>query len=266
MSAWQRALLRWHLKIAPGLDIQYHPGMSRSERLLNLLQILRRYRHAVSGQTLADELSVGVRTLYRDIASLKAQGAAIEGGVGVGYIMKPGFMLPPLMFGSAELEALVLGMRLVMERGDSELTQGALAMLTKISAVVPPPLRRELEVSALFAGVGPKSTDAMVDSVLLRESIRLERKLELSYQTPAGAVSQRTVWPFALAYFERAQVLMCWCELRGTFRNFRTDRINQVVLSMDRYPQGKQALLEQWRRSMPARGITILSETDTGWH
>jgi predicted DNA-binding transcriptional regulator YafY len=247
------------------LNIQYSSGMSRSERLLNLLQILRRYRHAVSGQTLADELGIGVRTLYRDIASLKAQGAAIEGGVGVGYIMKPGFMLPPLMFGSVELEALVLGMRLVMERRDSELTQGAQAMLTKISAVLPPPLRRELEVSTLFAGMGQTSTDATAHSGLLRESVRLERKLELSYQTAAGAVSQRTVWPFALAYFERVQVLMCWCELRGAFRNFRTDRINQVVLSTDRYPQSKQALLEEWRRSMPARGITILSETDTGW-
>lgn len=250
--------------MAHGLNIQYSFAMSRSERLLNLLQILRRYRHAVSGQTLADELGVGIRTLYRDIASLKAQGAAIEGGVGVGYIMKPGFMLPPLMFGSVELEALVLGMRLVMERRDSELTQGAQAMLTKISAVLPPPLRRELEISTLFAGMGQTSTDATVHSGLLRESIRLERKLELSYQAAAGAVSQRTVWPFALAYFERAQVLMCWCELRGAFRNFRTDRINQVVLSPDRYPHSKQALLEEWRRSMPARGITILSETDTG--
>lgn len=238
--------------------------MSRSERLLNLLQILRRYRHAVSGQTLADELGVGVRTLYRDIASLKAQGAVIEGGAGVGYIMKPGFMLPPLMFGSVELEALVLGMRLVMERRDSELKQGALAMLTKISAVVPPPLRRELEVSALFAGVARKSIDATVDSSLLRESIRNERKLELSYQAPGAAVSQRTVWPFALAYFEQVQVLMCWCELQGAFRNFRTDRIHHVTLLKNRYPQGKQALLEEWRRSMPGRGLTILSETDTG--
>ena len=173
--------------------------MSRSERLLHLLQILRRYRHAVSGQTLADELGIGLRTLYRDIASLKAQGAAIEGGVGVGYLMKPGFMLPPLMFGSAELEALVLGMRLVTERGDRELAQGALAMLAKISAVVPPALRRQMDVSALLVGVGPKAPNDRADTALLREGIRLERKLELTYRSPAGTLSQRLVWPFALA-------------------------------------------------------------------
>src|SRR4051812_34027813 len=116
--------------------------MSRAERLLQLLQVLRRYRRPASGQTLADELGVSIRTLYRDIASLQAQGANIEGAPGVGYVMKPGFMLPPIMFGSEELDALVLGMRWVADRGDETLSASALSALAKIAAVLPAELRR----------------------------------------------------------------------------------------------------------------------------
>ena len=99
--------------------------MSRSERLLDLLQVLRRHRRPVSGLVLAAEIGVSIRTLYRDIASLQAQGAAIEGEPGVGYVMKPGFLLPPMMFQSEELDALVLGMRWVADRGDRSLADGA---------------------------------------------------------------------------------------------------------------------------------------------
>ncbi len=108
--------------------------MARSERLLSLLQVLRRYRRPVRGQALAEELGVSIRTLYRDIASLQAQGAMIEGEPGVGYVMKPGFMLPPMMFRSEELDALVLGMRWVADRCDKTLSDGALSALAKIAA------------------------------------------------------------------------------------------------------------------------------------
>lgn len=110
----------------------------------------------MSSQVLAHEIDVSIRTLYRDIASLHAQGAAIEGEPGVGYVMKPGFMLPPLMFGSNELDALVLGMRWVADRGDKNLANGALSTLAKISAVLPPDLRRELQESALLVGAGQR--------------------------------------------------------------------------------------------------------------
>lgn len=126
--------------------------MARSERLLSLLQVLRRYRRPVRGQALAEELGVSIRTLYRDIASLQAQGAMIEGEPGVGYLMKPGFMLPPMMFRSEELDALVLGMRWVADRCDRTLSDGALSALAKIAAVLPAELRRELEESSLLVG------------------------------------------------------------------------------------------------------------------
>jgi predicted DNA-binding transcriptional regulator YafY len=237
--------------------------MSRPERLLALLQALRRHRHPVSGQALAEQMGVSIRTLYRDIASLQAQGAAIEGEPGVGYVMKPGFMLPPLMFQPEEIEALVLGMRWVADRGDRSLSDGARNAMAKISAVLPPPVRRELEDSALLVGTSVGQRPHAVEPDVLREAIRAEHKLRLSYQDPAGALSQRVVWPFALVYFEQSRVLSAWCEMRGDFRNFRTDRITDVEGLGVRYPKRRQALLKAWRAAVQASGRSILPEVDS---
>ncbi|WP_342621185.1 YafY family protein [Rhodoferax sp. GW822-FHT02A01] len=237
--------------------------MSRSERLLALLQVLRRHRRPVSAQTLAAEMGVSIRTLYRDIASLQAQGAGIEGAVGVGYVMKPGFMLPPLMFASEELDALVLGMRWVADRGDRTLANGALSTLAKIAAVLPPDLRRELQESALLIGAGKEIPLHAVAPDLLRAAIRQQSKLQIAYSDGAGTNTQRTVWPFALVYFDQARVLMCWCELRNGFRNFRADRITEVALLGVRYPKSRQELLKAWRRSQTMNGQTILPEIDS---
>jgi predicted DNA-binding transcriptional regulator YafY len=145
--------------------------MPRSERLLNLLQVLRGYGRPVSGQALSEKLGVSIRTLYRDIASLQAQGAMIEGEPGVGYVMKPGFMLPPMMFRSEELDALVLGMRWVADRCDKTLSDGALSTLAKVAAVLPTELRRELEESSLLVGAPLKRPAHKVSQDLLRHSI-----------------------------------------------------------------------------------------------
>src|SRR6516162_4539345 len=131
-------------------------AMSRAERLLDLIQILRRDRRPVSGRALADTAGVSLRTLYRDIRTLQAQGAAIDGEPGVGYILRPGFMLPPLMFKEEEIEALVLGSRWVAERGDAKLAEAARDALAKIAAVLPQDLRDELDASTLLIGPGEK--------------------------------------------------------------------------------------------------------------
>ncbi|AFL54555.1 putative DNA-binding transcriptional regulator YafY [Sinorhizobium fredii] len=220
--------------------------MSRSERLIDLIQVLRRHRRPVSGRHLAEETGVSLRTLYRDIASLQAQGAEIEGEAGIGYVLKPGFLLPPMMFSEEEIEALVLGSRWVANRGDKRLAAAAADALAKIGSVLPAELKEKLDSSTLL--VGSRQTIAeRIDLGLLRKAIRSEHKLELCYLDNDGRDSRRTVWPFALGFFEEVRVLAAWCELRQDFRHFRTDRIAEAAMLDNRYPRRRQALLKDWR-------------------
>jgi predicted DNA-binding transcriptional regulator YafY len=223
--------------------------MSRSERLLALLQALRRRRRPVSGASLAAELGISIRTLYRDIAGLQGQGAPIDGEPGVGYVLRPGFTLPPLMFSQDEIEALVLGSRWVARRSDERLALAARDALAKIAAVLPESLREALDASSLLVGPAAPTGDGGADLALLRQAIRAERKLALSYRDARGVASQRTVWPFALGYFERVQVLAAWCEERRDFRHFRTDRIAALMPVEGRYPRRRQALLKEWHEA-----------------
>ena len=220
--------------------------MSRAERLLELMQVLRRYRQPVSGRALADEVGISLRTLYRDIATLQVQGAVIDGEPGVGYVLRPGFMLPPLMFSEEEIEAIVLGSRWVAERGDRRLAGAATDALAKIAAVLPADLRDTLETAALFvAPGGAVGGDAELGAI--RKAIRAERKLAIAYRDANGAETRRTIWPFALGFFERVRIVAAWCELRDDFRNFRIDRIASLVPKAARYPRRRQALLKEWR-------------------
>jgi predicted DNA-binding transcriptional regulator YafY len=221
--------------------------MSRSERLLALLQLLRRHRQPVSGAAIAVELGISLRSLYRDIATLQAQGARIDGAPGLGYVMKPGFTLPPLMFSADEVEALVLGSRWVVDRGDGRLASAARDALAKIAAVLPAELRHELDTSALIVGPGAPLAAGDVEVATLRQAIRIEHKIEIGYRDAVAKDSLRTVWPFALGFFDRARVLVAWCELRQAIRHFRTDRIVSLSLSGERYPRRRQALMKEWR-------------------
>ena len=211
------------------------------------MQLLRRHRHPVGGAAIAAELGISLRTLYRDIATLQSQGADIDGAPGLGYVLKPGFLLPPLMFSSEEIEALVLGSRWVGERGDARLAAAARDALAKVAAVLPAELRMELETSALLVPPGPPVATSGVHDAAIRSAIRREHKLLLEYRDAAGAASHRTVWPFALGYFDRVQVVVAWCELRQDLRHFRTDRIASLKDSGHRYPRRRQALLKEWR-------------------
>src|SRR5690606_29741042 len=177
--------------------------MSRTERLLDLIQLLRRHRAPVTGPDLARELGISIRTLYRDIATLQGQGADIEGEPGLGYVLKPGFTLPPLMFTADEVEALVLGSRWVAARGaDKRLGQAATRALAKISGVLSGEMREQLDAASLM--VPPTESVAMlVDPGDLRLAIRQEQKIRISYRTDDGAATDRVVWPFAIGFFER---------------------------------------------------------------
>ena len=221
--------------------------MSRAQRLLDLIQVLRRHRHPVSGATLAEATGVSLRTLYRDIELLKAEGAHIDGEAGVGYVLRPGFMLPPLMFSEEEIEALVLGSRWVHQRADRALADAAANVLAKIGAVLPKDLRDTLDESGLLIGPGDPIAAGDAQLPKIRQAIRTERKIGLSYRDNNGADSKRTIWPFALSFFEKVRVVVAWCELREDFRHFRTDRIVVLNMTEKRYPRRRQAMLKEWR-------------------
>jgi predicted DNA-binding transcriptional regulator YafY/glutathione S-transferase len=223
--------------------------MSRTLRLFEILQILRRRRQPVSGAELAREARVSLRTLYRDIADLQTMGAEINGEPGVGYVLRPGFLLPPLMFSEEEIEALALGARWVARRTDKTLSAAARNAMAKIAAVLPKDLRSRLEDEALI--VGPvREKQQPVDLNLLRRALREERKLAITYTDEKGAKTERIVWAVALGFFETVRVLAGWCELRGGFRHFRADRIKTAELLEARIPRRRKALEKEWRRNM----------------
>lgn len=227
--------------------------MSRAARLLQLMQALRRRRHPVPGAVLAQELGISLRTLYRDIATLQQQGACIEGEPGLGYVLRPGFVLPPLMFAHEEVHALALGARWVAERGDTYLADAARNALAKIAAVLPADLRLELETSALLIGPGKMLAASDATMAQIRQAIHNERRMCMRYGDEHGHISERVVWPCALGYFDRVSMLVAWCELRQGFRHFRTDRIEALQVLPERYAQRRQALLKRWRQE---QGIT----------
>ncbi len=227
--------------------------MSRAQRLLDLIQILRRHRRPVAGAALAEELGISLRTLYRDIESLKAQGAHIDGEAGVGYVLRPGFMLPPLMFSEEEIEALVLGSRWVSERADGLLGKAARNLLAKVGAVLPEDLKDSIDASGLLIGPGEPIAAGDAELAEIRQAIRTERKTRIVYADEHGATTGRTIWPFVLAFYDRVRVVVAWCELREGYRHFRTDRITALDATSERFPRRRAALLKEWRtlRNIP---------------
>ena len=221
--------------------------MSRTSRLFDLIQTLRNHRFPVTGAHLAKELGISLRTLYRDIATLQAQGSDIEGEPGLGYVLRPGFMLPPLMFTEEEIEALVLGSRWVSERADLQLSRAAKGALSKIAAVLPRELRTTLDSNSLMVSKGGQTEIEAIDLSQIRRAIRVEHKVLIQYVDLNGNGSERTIWPVTLGYFDHVRMLAGWCELRQAFRHFRTDRISTLTIKPERYPRRRQALLKEWR-------------------
>lgn len=220
--------------------------MTRTERLLELLQILRRHRRPVTGATLAADLGISARTLYRDIATLQAQGAGIEGEPGLGYVLRDGYLLPPLMFSKGELEALALGCRWVASRDDAVLALEARNVLAKVAAVIPESLRDGVSDAPML--VGPSSMIAQGRKLTeIRLAIRNEVKLRIGYTDLDEKSSERTVWPFALSFFDQVRIMVAWCELRQAYRSFRADRIVELASTDVRYPRRRQRMLQEWR-------------------
>ena len=221
--------------------------MSRSERLLTLLQLLRRHRFAVSATQLAKTLGISVRTVYRDIDALRAQGARIEGESGVGYLLRQDFLLPPLTLSAEEAEALLLGVRWVAKHGDAQLVLAAQQAFAKIERVLPAELRVSINQSPLLVGSRRKyDTHEQETLAQIRHAIRLGRKVDIRYCDAQDTHSDRTIWPFAVGYFDQTRVVAAWCEMRRDFRHFRTDRITKLLISDECTPESTADLLARW--------------------
>jgi predicted DNA-binding transcriptional regulator YafY len=199
--------------------------MRKASRLFEIIQILKLAGRPVTAQTIADRLEVTVRSVYRDIVALQAMRVPIEGERGIGYILRSGFDLPPLMFSVEETEAVVLALALLQRTGDADLRRAATRASDKIAAAVPAPLRQVLMGNALHAWGTVAPEPSGVDMALVRAAIRDERKLHIGYRDEQGRPSERAIRPIALIYYSSYANIVAWCELRDGIRNFRADRV-----------------------------------------
>ena len=203
--------------------------MRRADRLFQIIQLLRR-RGVVTAAWLAGELEVSERTVYRDVRDLTLSGVPIEGEAGVGYVLRRGFDLPPLMFTEPEIEAMVLGARVVTSWADAGLAKAAAEALARVEAVLPDRLRARLTGTPLYAPGFHVSSGVLADLASLRGAIEAHRKAHFAYTSAVGGETERTVHPLGLFFWGATWSLTAWCELRDDFRSFRVDRI--VTLKM----------------------------------
>ncbi|MDR0184469.1 helix-turn-helix transcriptional regulator [Lysobacter arvi] len=198
--------------------------MRRADRLFLLIHALRGRRSAITAQRLAQELGVSLRTVYRDVADLQRSGVPIEGEAGVGYLLRKGSDIPPLMFTPDELEALVVGTRFVRAFGGNRLGREAAAALLKIEAVLPPELRERSDRTRIFAPeVDRLENSGLIDD--LHAAVTGALVLRMAYRDNDARATEREIEPLCLAFWGGSWTLGAWCRLRGDFRNFRPDRI-----------------------------------------
>ena len=220
--------------------------MRRADRLFDVLQALRAAQRPMTAAALADRLEVTVRTIYRDIAALQAARIPIEGAAGIGYVLRRGFDLPPLMFTADELDAIVVGARLVRRLRDPGLHRAAETVLDKIRTALPDARRGGLSAAPFFVSDGSVVRPEGIGLPDLRRAIRETRKVRIAYRDAQGDQSERTVWPLAMAYYVDVTLLGAWCELRQDFRNFRVERITASTITEERFPTDGGRLMERW--------------------
>jgi predicted DNA-binding transcriptional regulator YafY len=231
--------------------------MRRADRLFDIIQALRQAPRPVTAAALAERLEVTVRTVYRDIAALQASRVPIEGAPGLGYVLRRGFDLPPLMFTSDELDAIAVGARLVRRLRDPGLQQAAESVLSKVATVLPDALRPQVARAPFYVSEGSAATPTGIDLAAVRSAIRDCRKLRIAYVDEQGRRTRRTIWPIAMAYYVDVTLLAAWCELRRDYRHFRVERIGYSAVLDERFPAEDGRLLERWfalqaGRSQPA--------------
>lgn len=217
--------------------------MARSDRLFEIIQLLRAAPRPMTADMLAARLEVSKRTVYRDIATLQARQTPIEGAAGIGYMMRAGYDLPPLNFDADEIDALRVGLAMLVRTGDGGLEASAHSIRRKVDALHGP--ADWLQVSPWGA---PRDDPAKgcVSIASLRAAIRDTRKLRLTYRRADGTDTERVIRPLALIYHLECVMVAGWCELRSGFRHFRTDRIYACTLLDDNFAEKSALLRELW--------------------
>ncbi|MFP5076492.1 helix-turn-helix transcriptional regulator [Rhizobium sp. YIM 134829] len=222
--------------------------MSRTVRLFDLIGLLRARRLPVTALELARELGISERSIYRDIDTLRSLGALVEGEAGFGYSLRDGFFLPELAFSDDELDALVLGLGWVQQRGDPSLVKASGSALAKILAAKSRKTAENLDSPALVTAASASQRLDPPQTKALREAIRGQRKVAIRYEDGQSVRTDRIIWPIAIVYFDDVRVLAAWCEERTAFRHFRLDRITVATLLDERYPGRRHAIIKQWRQ------------------
>src|SRR5580693_6865606 len=235
--------------------------MRRADRLFRIIQILRRMRRPIAAHEIAEELETSLRTIYRDVAQLMADGVPIRGEAGVGYVLEGGFDMPPLMLTPDEIEAAMLGAQWVMDRADPLLARAASDLVAKIGVVIPEHLRPLLMEPALAAPKRYPNMADMIDMARVRTAIRTQGKIALIYRDESERESRRVVWPIAVSYWETVRLIVAWCEMRKAFRHFRTDRVIAAEFLEARYATPRAKLRTQWKKEMLADGERMLRLT-----
>lgn len=221
--------------------------MSRSDRLFDIIQRLRRAKKPMRAIDLAQALEVTERTIYRDMAALQAMRVPVEGAAGIGYVMRAGFDLPPVNFDVEEVEAILVGLSLLARTGDKGLLKAAARVGAKIGTILPADRARQLEGSHLQVSRWGVAAEIKVDLPELRRAIREERKLRIGYTDEKGQRSQRKLRPIGIIYWIEVVVLVAWCEKRRAIRHFRLDRIGTYRVLKEDFRGEGDALRAKWQ-------------------
>jgi predicted DNA-binding transcriptional regulator YafY len=236
--------------------------MSRTSRLFELINVLRVRRTPVTAEYLADKMGISQRSVYRDIEALRSLGAPLDGQAGIGYCLGDGFFLPEFAFSPDELDALILGLGWVRQRADPALAHGSESALAKILATKKNGSATSNEQPALVTVTLASALNDLPQVALLRGAVRRQRKVAIRYEDAHGSLSDRTIWPIAIVYFDDVRLLAAWCEYRSAFRHFRVDRLHLKTVSEERYPGRRQSLVNQWRQQdRDWRSILTVSDT-----
>ena len=227
--------------------------MRRADRLFLIIHALRGRRSALPARALAETLGVSLRTVYRDVADLQLSGVPIEGEAGVGYVLRKGSDIPPLMFNADELEALVVGTRFVRAFGGERLGLGASAALLKIEAVLPPELRERSRRTRIYAPELDNRIEASGLIDRLHGAVEARQVLRLQYRGPSGSETRREVEPLCLTFWGGSWTLGAWCRLRADFRNFRPDRIVAMEATGAAFEETADRGLDAYLRSVGAK-------------